>query len=110
VKFFGPTHPYPSPLHLCSAQIAPNPRLSSALHDFTKLVVHLDNGNPGLYYMYGWHSVSPRAQLAAGILVALSGMASAIFVVIANSWMNTPVGFKLLISRPNQTGSKGSYT
>src|SRR5271167_4060213 len=46
-------------------------------------------------YMYGWHRVSPRAHLAAGVVVALSGMASAIFVVIANSWMNTPVGFKL---------------
>jgi cytochrome d ubiquinol oxidase subunit I len=51
-------------------------------------------------YMYGWHRVSPRAHLAAGVLVALSGMASAVFVVIANSWMNTPVGFKLLAGKP----------
>lgn len=51
-------------------------------------------------YMYGWHRVSPRAHLAAGVVVALSGMASAIFVVIANSWMNTPVGFRLLNGRP----------
>jgi cytochrome d ubiquinol oxidase subunit I len=51
-------------------------------------------------YMYGWHRVSPRAHLAAGFLVALSGMASAIFVVIANSWMNTPVGFKLVAGQP----------
>ena len=51
-------------------------------------------------YMYGWHRVSPRAHLAAGVLVAFSGMASAIFVVIANSWMNTPVGFRLLAGQP----------
>ncbi|MBV8356862.1 MAG: cytochrome ubiquinol oxidase subunit I, partial [Deltaproteobacteria bacterium] len=51
-------------------------------------------------YMYAWHRVSPRAHLGAGVLVALSGMASAIFVVIANSWMNTPVGFKLLNGKP----------
>ena len=51
-------------------------------------------------YMYGWHRVSPRGHLAAGIVVALSGMASAIFVVIANSWMNTPVGFKLADGQP----------
>src|SRR5712671_7467061 len=38
-------------------------------------------------YMYGWHRISPRAHLAAGLVVALSGMASAVFVVIANSWM-----------------------
>ncbi len=47
-------------------------------------------------YMYGWHRISPRAHLAAGLVVALSGMASAVFVVMANSWMNTPVGYKLV--------------
>ncbi len=51
-------------------------------------------------YMYGWHRLSPRAHLAAGLVVALSGMASAVFVVIANSWMNTPVGFKLVDGKP----------
>jgi len=51
-------------------------------------------------YMYGWHRISPRAHLAAGLVVALSGMASAVFVVVANSWMNTPVGFKLVEGQP----------
>jgi len=46
-------------------------------------------------YLYGWDKVSPRAHLLAGVLVALSGAASGIFVVIANAWMNTPVGFTL---------------
>jgi cytochrome bd ubiquinol oxidase subunit I len=46
-------------------------------------------------YMYGWDRLSPRAHLAAGYVVAFSGMISGIFVVIANSWMNTPVGFTL---------------
>src|SRR5262245_21928086 len=45
-------------------------------------------------YLYGWERVSPRAHLAAGAIVALSGAASAIFVVIANAWMNTPTGFR----------------
>src|SRR2546422_5422300 len=44
-------------------------------------------------YLYGWEKVSPRAHLLAGVLVALSGVASGIFVVIANAWMNTPTGF-----------------
>ena len=44
-------------------------------------------------YLYGWERVSPRAHLLAGVLVALSGVASGIFVVIANAWMNTPTGF-----------------
>jgi cytochrome bd ubiquinol oxidase subunit I len=51
-------------------------------------------------YMYGWNRIAPRAHLAAGLVVAASGAASAVFVVIANSWMNTPVGFKLLNGHP----------
>lgn len=46
-------------------------------------------------YLYGWDRVSPRAHLVAGVLVAVSGAASGIFVVIANAWMNTPTGFTL---------------
>ena len=47
-------------------------------------------------YLYGWDKVSPRAHLLAGVLVAVSGAASGIFVVIANAWMNTPTGFTLM--------------
>jgi len=46
-------------------------------------------------YLYGWERVSPRAHLAAGIVVAVSGAASAMFVVLVNAWMNTPVGFTI---------------
>lgn len=44
-------------------------------------------------YLYGWTRVSPRKHLWAGVVVALSGALSAVFVVIANAWMNTPTGF-----------------
>jgi len=44
-------------------------------------------------YLYGWERVGPRAHLAAGVIVAVSGAASAVFVVLVNAWMNTPVGF-----------------
>src|SRR5437763_2951337 len=47
-------------------------------------------------YLYGWDRVSPRAHLGAGLLVAVSGALSGIFVVIANAWMNAPTGFALL--------------
>src|SRR4051812_8396097 len=47
-------------------------------------------------YLYGWHRVSPRVHLLAGVVVAVSGAASAVFVVIANAWMNTPVGFRMV--------------
>jgi len=46
-------------------------------------------------YLYGWERVGPRAHLAAGVIVAVSGAASAVFVVLVNAWMNTPVGFTL---------------
>ncbi len=50
-------------------------------------------------YLYGWNRISPRAHLWAGILVAVSGAASGIFVVIANAWMNAPTGFTLVDGR-----------
>jgi cytochrome bd ubiquinol oxidase subunit I len=51
-------------------------------------------------YLYGWDRVSPRAHLAAGAAVAASGALSGIFVVIANAWMNTPAGFRILDGKP----------
>src|SRR5256712_6053358 len=50
-------------------------------------------------YLYGWERISRRAHLAAGVLVAVSGSPSGIFVVIANAWVNTPTGFELVAGR-----------
>jgi cytochrome d ubiquinol oxidase subunit I len=44
-------------------------------------------------YLYGWERVPPRVHLAAGVVVLISGVASGVFVVCANGWMNTPQGF-----------------
>ena len=46
-------------------------------------------------YLYGWGRLSPRAHWLSGWPVAISGLASAWFVVTANAWMNTPAGFRL---------------
>ena len=47
-------------------------------------------------YLYGWDRVAPRAHLAAGVLVAVSGAAvRACSSSIVNAWMNAPVGFRL---------------
>jgi cytochrome d ubiquinol oxidase subunit I len=51
-------------------------------------------------YLYGWQRLSSWAHLAAGALVAASGLLSAVFVVIANAWMNTPTGFEVVDGRP----------
>src|ERR687896_1774402 len=50
-------------------------------------------------YLYGWDRISQRAHLWAGILVAVSGAASGVFVVIANAWMNAPTGFEVVNGR-----------
>jgi cytochrome d ubiquinol oxidase subunit I len=47
-------------------------------------------------YLYGWDKLPPKAHLFAGVMVALSGALSGIFVVMANAWMNTPAGFDLV--------------
>jgi cytochrome bd ubiquinol oxidase subunit I len=44
-------------------------------------------------YLYGWDRLSPRGHWWTGVPVAISGMASALFVTTANAWMNTPTGF-----------------
>ena len=51
-------------------------------------------------YLYGWERVSARAHQFAGIMVAVSGALSGVFVVTANAWMNTPTGFDLVNGVP----------
>ncbi len=46
-------------------------------------------------YLYAWKRISARAHLAAGAVVAVSGVLSGAFVVCANAWMNSPTGFRL---------------
>lgn len=45
-------------------------------------------------YIYGWDRLSPRAHWLAGIPLFVSAAISAVFVIAANSWMNTPDGFR----------------
>jgi cytochrome d ubiquinol oxidase subunit I len=45
-------------------------------------------------YLYGWKKLKPFWHWVAGLLVAISGIFSGIFVVTANAWMNAPAGFK----------------
>jgi len=45
------------------------------------------------FYLYGWNKIDPTLHWLSGWLVGISGIASGIFVVAANSWMNAPAGF-----------------
>ncbi len=47
-------------------------------------------------YLYGWDRLSPILHWICGLLVALNGMLSGIFVVTANAWMNAPTGFRMV--------------
>src|SRR2546428_13569569 len=47
-------------------------------------------------YLYGWKRVSPLIHWISGVVVAMSGILSGIFVVTANAWMNAPTGFKII--------------
>jgi cytochrome d ubiquinol oxidase subunit I len=44
-------------------------------------------------FLYGWNRLSPWLHWTTGLVVGLSGFISGIFVVAANSWMNSPSGF-----------------
>ncbi|HUS66561.1 MAG TPA: cytochrome ubiquinol oxidase subunit I [Kofleriaceae bacterium] len=46
-------------------------------------------------YLYGWDRLRPAVHAACGAVVALAGIASATFVIIANAWMNAPAGFRV---------------
>ena len=50
-------------------------------------------------YLYGWNRLSPFLHWLSGLIVALSGIFSGIFVVTANAWMNSPAGFKMVDGR-----------
>ena len=42
-------------------------------------------------YLYGWNPLSPFWHWFSGLIVAVSGIFSGIFVVTANAWMNSPL-------------------
>lgn len=50
-------------------------------------------------YLYGWNRLPPIVHWLSGVIVAVSGICSGIFVVTANAWMNSPSGFKIVDGR-----------
>ncbi len=45
-------------------------------------------------FLYGWDRVPPRIHWVSGLLVGVAGVASGLFVICANGWMNSPSGFR----------------
>ncbi len=46
--------------------------------------------------LFGWDRVSEKMHYLSTILVAFGAHFSAVWIVIANSWMQTPAGFKII--------------
>lgn len=46
--------------------------------------------------VFGWDKVSPRMHFFSTIMVSLGSMFSAIWIVVANSWQQTPAGFHVV--------------
>lgn len=46
--------------------------------------------------LFGWNKVKPRTHFISTILVAFGAHFSAIWIVVANSWQQTPAGFHLV--------------
>jgi cytochrome d ubiquinol oxidase subunit I len=51
--------------------------------------------------VFGWNKVSPRIHFLSTIMVSLGSMLSAVWIVVANSWQQTPAGFHIVGSGIN---------
>jgi cytochrome d ubiquinol oxidase subunit I len=55
----------------------------------------LESGFLGIL-LFGWNRVTPKVHLIATIGVFLGSMFSAVWIVVANSWQQTPTGFHIV--------------
>jgi cytochrome d ubiquinol oxidase subunit I len=46
--------------------------------------------------VFGWNKVSPRIHFLSTIMVSFGSMLSAVWIVVANSWQQTPAGFHIV--------------
>ena len=46
--------------------------------------------------VFGWDKVSPRMHFFSTLMVSLGSIFSAIWIVVANSWQQTPAGFHIV--------------
>jgi len=46
--------------------------------------------------LFGWNKVGPKTHFFSSLMVCLGAHFSAIWIVVANSWMQTPAGFHIV--------------
>src|SRR3954447_7192467 len=49
--------------------------------------------------VFGWDRVSKRMHFFATLMVALGSIFSAVWIIVANSWMHTPAGYEVVEGR-----------
>jgi cytochrome d ubiquinol oxidase subunit I len=52
--------------------------------------------------VFGWDKVSPRVHFLSTVMVAFGSTLSAVWIVVANSWMQTPAGYHIVGEGLNQ--------
>src|ERR1700742_1911218 len=55
----------------------------------------LESGFLGIL-IFGWNRVSPRVHFFSAIMVFFGSMFSAVWIVVANSWQQTPAGYHIV--------------
>jgi cytochrome d ubiquinol oxidase subunit I len=53
--------------------------------------------------LFGWNKLSPKTHLFSSAMVALGSTLSAFWIIVANSWQQTPVGYHLVNGRAEMT-------
>ncbi|MBF0253653.1 MAG: cytochrome ubiquinol oxidase subunit I [Candidatus Omnitrophica bacterium] len=51
--------------------------------------------------LFGWNRTGPRTHFVATVMVAAGATLSAFWIVVANSWMQTPAGYHLVGAAPH---------
>lgn len=46
--------------------------------------------------LFGWNRVSPKMHFFSTCMVSLGSIMSAVWIVVANSWMQTPAGYRIV--------------
>lgn len=46
--------------------------------------------------VFGWNKVGPKVHFISTVMVSLGSMLSAVWIVVANSWQQTPAGFQIV--------------
>jgi len=55
----------------------------------------LESGFLGIL-IFGWNRVTPRVHFFSAVMVFLGSLFSAVWIVVANSWQQTPAGFHIV--------------